>query len=179
MNDEFQNMKQESEEDWTVSEPNLYPKQAVGTETIDEISPDAKTAPISADTKEDWVMDKSTAEIPPEKKQDKWEMPEPVFRVSSGKKLDKSNLVALPSNLQVSPPETSQMNAPNAIIQPQPYISEEFIVGDAGVIEKPSVKVKSKARRIIFIVVGILGMVLFAVAFLIGVYFLFFRQPEL
>lgn len=197
MNNEYENMKQDLEEDRTIGEPNFHSNQT------SSIAGDGEILPAAADLQnhsnnEDWTVnaaasagnisnmpDRTNSEnymaAAPntnplnEEKQDEWKMPEPVFRVSSGKKVEKSASPKPRLNLSANPPETSEKADSNTNIQPQPYISEEFTVSDGDVIEQSPAKAKSKSGRIAFIVVGFLVMTLFAVGFLIGIYFLFFR----
>jgi len=125
-------------------------------------------------------------EVPPAQK-DGWKMPDPVFRVSGGTVFRGSESEmpssGSPSEQTNSPAAqlpsqniTEEKTATAAEIQPQPYISEEFNLNH--IKTEPPVKSKSKASRTIFIILGILAMAAFAVAFLIGVYFLFFYKPE-
>ena len=177
MNNEYENMKQELEEDWTVNELNFHSTQIVGRENGEAFST-AAPPPILAEPTENWTMDMSTNEIPKEETKGRWEMPEPVFRVSNGKTLDKPKTAAspLPLNLQPVRPEIAPAVAGVSNIQPQPYISEAFTADEPDDIEEPPVKTESGVGRMILIGVGILAMVLFAVGFLAGVYFLFFSH---
>lgn len=202
MSNEYENMIQDLEKDWSVDEPNFHSKK-----TPDAALDGAASAFAAADIQnqpnnDDWAMNTlvssegisnlpdqknsadKTANAPDtnplhEETKDQWQMPEPVFRVSSGKKIKKSAAPMPPLASPAKPPETSQTANTTVDIQPQPYISEEFTTGDDAVVEEPTAEVKSKTGRIIFAVAGILAMILFAVGFLIGIYFLFFRQPEL
>ena len=208
MNNEYENMKKDLDEDWTVGEPNFHSNQTSGIVVNNAEVPKTPIGdpPVQMNG-EDWSMKATTSEEhiskPPEqinseqfvdapitnplsdgkpasgKNQDKWQMPEPVFRVSSGKKVNKSTLAETRPNLPTNPPEVSEVTNSTTNIQPQPYISEEFSFSDAAAIEETPAEVKNGVGRMIFIVVGILAMVLFAIAFLVGVYFLFFHQPEI
>ncbi len=175
MNDEYENMKQELEDDWTVNELNFHPAQMVGADKLDTAP--AVVPSVSAGAKEDWTMDMSTNEMPAQETNGKWQMPEPVFRISDGKKIEKSKSAALP--LPVSPPtppEIAVIDAAPANIQPQPYISEAFAVDDEYTIEEPPAKAESGNKRKILVIIGVLAMAFFAIAFLVGVYFLFFHN---
>ncbi len=200
MNNEYENMKQDLEEDWTVNKSNFHSKQAAN-DAIDGEVPTSGDDPQNQANPDDWAMntlvssggisdlvkqinaEKRAADAPNtnplEEKPDKWQMPEPVFRVSSGKKVEKSALAIPRLNFSAEPPATSETTDSTADIQPQPYISEALIVGDENIIEKSPAKVKSRAGRTVLVVAGILAMVLFAVGFLIGIYFLFFRTPAI
>ncbi len=100
-----------------------------------------------------------------------------------------SNLYAPPSNegmpdltmhnisladLKVSiPPETP---SPDAAIEPQPDISEEFGAEDADAKTGVDDEAASVKKRFIFTVFGITAMLVFAAAFLALVYVLFFTD---
>lgn len=201
MNNEYENTKQDLEEDWTVNEPNFHSKKVTGSAIDSEVTTSDGNDSQNQTNSDDWAMntmvsaggiaglveqldaENRTADAPStsplEEKRDNWQMPEPVFRVSSGKKVEKSTSAMPHLNFAATQPESSEPPESTADIQPQPYISEALIIGDEDVIKEPPAKVKSKAGRVIFVTAGILAMVLFAVGFLIGIYFLFFRQPNL
>ncbi len=198
MNNEPENMKSDLDEDWTVNEPNFQSKQAADFVNDGEV---LSVNPQNQANSDDWAMNTivsngnildppdqansayRTAEMPNtnplNKKQDKWQMPEPEFRVSSGKKVEKSASPMPRLDFSAKVSEISKTTNSVADIQPQPYISEALIVGDENIIESSPAEVKSGTGRTILIVAGILAMVLFAVGFLIGIYFLFFHQLEL
>lgn len=205
MNNEYENIKQDLEEDWTVGEPNFHSKQAANAATDGEV-PTTGSDPQNQANSDDWAMNTMVSSggisslveqmdaerraatapntNPLEEKPDEWKMPEPVFRVSSGKKVEKPASAMPRLNFSAEPPATSETSEASEItdsvadIQPQPYISEALIVGDEDAIEVSPAKVKSKAGRTVFIIAGILAMVLFAASFLIGIYFLVFRTTE-
>ena len=150
-------MKQDLEEDRTIGEPNFHSNQTSGIAGDGEILPDGDSHNHS--NNEDWTVnavagagnisnmpdrtnsENYMADAPNtnplnEKKQDEWQMPEPVFRVSSGKKIEKSALPKPHLNLSPNSPETSEKKDSDTNIQPQPYISEEFTLSDKDVIEK-------------------------------------------
>jgi hypothetical protein len=132
---------------------------------------------------DDWTMRAPpTVKIEPaQTKDDGWKMPEPIFRVSEGTPFSKSKIETPPSsqpNLIAEHEKTSkEEKLPVGVeIQPQPFISEEFNINQIKV-EKP-VESKSRIPGFIFGIAGITIMALFAVAFLIGVYFLFFYKSQ-
>lgn len=179
MNNEYENMKQELQDDWTVNELKFHSTQIISGENADA-APAALPAvpPVSAEAKEDWTMDMSTSEMPVPEINGKWQMPEPVFRISDGKKIKKSTLATPPPSAPpTASPEIAVTDAAPSNIQPQPYISEAFAIDDEYVIEEPPVaKADSGNKRIVLVVIGVLAMILFAAAFLVGVYFLFFHN---
>ena len=109
---------------------------------------------------------------------EKWTMPEPVFRQTSG---------YLPQGFEKRFPGTSTEEAtpagdapesqvPEASdIRPQPDISEEFARPP---IAADSVEVKRPAVRVTFIVLAVIVMLAFAAIFLTAIYLLFFYQAE-
>jgi len=121
-----------------------------------------------------------------------WQMPEPVFRQSTGhlpKGFQKQFPGSEDETVEPIPPAASDSNGaaeaaaaePTAAlqtasdIQPQPDILED-------VLAVPSTPVaaaaeRSKGTRIFLAVVGILAMVVFAVAFVAVIYYLFFYHP--
>ena len=142
---------------------------------------------------EDWAMseppDNNTGKTEqPEARQNNWKMPEPVFRVSGGTTFSGSKNETPPLNLppeQPSPQPIAQppsqnikeeKSAPDVKIQAQPYISEEFNISQIKAATGAPAKPKSKVPKIIFAVAGILAMTAFAIAFLFGVYYLFFYK---
>ncbi len=198
MNNEYENTQQDLEKR-AFNESNFHSEQAADVVNAGKIPPAAESQ--NQTNADDWAINtmvnagnisnlpdpansvNRTANAPNtnplnEEKRDKWQMPEPVFRVSSGKKVEKT---ASPTSQTNSPksPETSEPANSVVSIQPQPYISEAFIdTDDEFVIEEPTAEVASKTGSIIFIAAGILAMVLFAVGFLIGIYFLVFHTSK-
>lgn len=168
MNDEH-NLKIPLNDDWEMSN-NLPPTQ---------------TNPPDNNTAEDWAITEPLKKIPQktsEIKADKWQMPEPTFRVSSGTLpedfLEKAKLPSpiKAENLVMSEKSGIAENPPNLAIEPQPDISEAFSVAETHlepIVVKPQ---KSKALKIFLAVFGIFLMLAFAVGFLVLVYFLFFAQ---
>ena len=136
-----------------------------------------------------------------EEKGDKWEMPKPIFRQSSGsrpegftKKIQRldppgpeanapdpaddilATLYAPPDDIPEKPPIVPAI-APGADIEPQPDISEQFTTDE--VIGEPTPKLKSKRGFFgkVFLVIGVL--VLLAIGFVVLIIYLFFSsQPQ-
>ena len=182
MNDEYDKTEKTPVEEWAMSEP----EQPVGTDNFD-ITLVGMKAPTAAAITEDWAMNESNANSSAEKAPDSWAMPPPVFRISSGRKMDKDNRKTPPQPPADSPPADSppveaqpfeivETVAPNLDIEPQPFISEEFSVSEA-VAETP-VKAKRTTSKLILLIIGLVAMILFAIAFVVGIYFLFFHTPD-
>lgn len=168
MNNKNENTQKAAEEDWAMSEPDFHLTQPVGAPPLN------KTA--SENEAEDWTVT-PTAKKTAEKKTDGWQMPEPVFRVSSGKTPEKFGKTKQKNDSSANKSEDSEKSSESGNVQPQPFISEDLIAGD--LIETAPVKAKSKTSKGVFIVVGLIAMLVFAVAFLIGIYFLFFYKSEI
>lgn len=198
MNNEYENTKQDLAEDRMVNESNFHSERTANAVNDGEISPAADSQ--NQTNTDDWAVNtmvnagsmlnpsdpanfaEQAADTPNtnplnEEKQVKWQMPEPVFRVSSGKKVEKSASSTPHSNLS-KPLETVEMANQIINIQPQPYISEALIGDEFIAEEDPPSEAKSKAGKTIFIAAGILAMILFAVSFLIGIYFLVFHTSK-
>lgn len=103
----------------------------------------------------------------------KWQMPDPVFRKSSG--YLPQGFEKRYENLSGPAPETPDIAAGvGASVQPQPGISEEFSF-EAAAVEPSQVK---PLIRPAFIIAAVLAMLLFAAAFLALIYFLFFFPAD-
>lgn len=109
---------------------------------------------------------------------EKWTMPAPVFRQTSGY-LPQGFEKRFPGNAAAeSLPaggEPGDQVPEAADIQPQPDISEEFVRPP---IAADSVDVKRPAVRVTFIVLAVVAMLAFAALFLTAIYLLFFYQSE-
>lgn len=172
MNDEYGNAKKALDADWEMKassfETTKLPKIA------DEIA-------AQIDSNEEIItVVRSSGAAAAKEKEDEWKMPEPVFRVSSGKTPDKTakpNNDApndLPFTKAISLEENVTAAAP---VQAQPNISTEFTVRDA--IEKQPAEKEQKTLSIVMVALGIAAIVVFAIAFLAAVYFLFFYKTEI
>lgn len=177
MNDEYEKSENPPDEDWAMSKPEIQSESNAGADNFD-ITLVGMKPPTAAATTEDWTMNVPTTNPSYEKASDVWEMPPPVFRISSGRKMDKANRKMPPPPSLDSPPvqaQSSQIAAPpNLEIQPQPFISEEFSVNEA--VAEPPVKAKTNGSKLIFLIIGLLAMLLFAIAFVAGIYYWFFKS---
>lgn len=176
MNDEYDKSENLPVEDWAMSDPEIQPETNTGADNFDITLVGMKT-PTDAATTEDWSMNVPKTNSAVEKTSDGWEMPPPVFRISSGRKMDKAGRKTPPSpspDLSPIQEQSSEMSPPpNLEIQPQPFISEEFSVNEA--VAEPTVKAKTSGSKLTFLIIGLLAMLLFAIAFVAGVYFWFFK----
>ena len=170
-------------EDWAMNVPDVQPEQPVVSDNFD-ITMVGANAPSTAATTEDWAVNVPNTNPSAEKIADVWEMPPPVFRISSGRKLDKDNRKTPPMPPPDSPPVEAQTSEivepvapPNLDIQLQPYISEEFSTNQ--VAAKTFVKPKSSSSlKLILLIVGLVVLGVLAAAFAAGVYYWFFYTPE-
>jgi hypothetical protein len=127
-----------------------------------------------------------------------WEMPAPIFRVSEGvevkiivpepaAEVDGNGTADNPLAKIYAPPDAgvdkvpSEKEAPAATpstdIQPQPYLSDEFTLNDIAEV-LPAEKKSNPVVRKVLAIFGILCMVLFIIAFIGVVYFLFFYKSD-
>jgi len=170
-------------ENWAMSESDVQTEQPVGTDNFD-ITMVGANAPSAAAVTEDWAMNVPNTNPSAEKIADVWEMPPPVFRISSGRKLDKDNRKTPPMPPPSdSPPVEAKtfeivepVAPPNLDIQPQPFVSEEFSTNQ--VAAKTYVKPKSSSSKLILLIVGLAVMAALAAAFLVGIYYWFFYTSE-
>ncbi len=139
----------------------------------------------------DWEVTIPPVNNPKQKKKDDWSMPEPIFRVSEGESLEEVAKRAPVFNLkdievfgkttpdfnsyEVSPPEPFNQTAPNLNLQPKPNISDSFPAGEIAVENKPPVHPNN--YEVIFIVVGLFSILLFAGVVVFGIYLLFLNNP--
>ena len=121
-----------------------------------------------------------------QEKKSEWSMPEPVFRHSEGEDLEEVAKRTAVFNLkdvedfgettsdfdfsEVSPPEPFKPIAPNINLQPQPYISDSLPADKIALESKPPVHPSND--KVIFIVVGLFLLLLFASVVLFGIYLL-------
>ena len=173
MNDEYDKTEKPPVEEWAMGEP----EQSASTDNFD-ITLVGMKSPNAAAATEDWSMNLPNTNPSVEKASDGWEMPPPVFRISSGKKIDKSNRKTPPPTAEIPlevemPP--AEIVAPTLDIEPQPYISEEFSTNQ--VTAKTFIKPKTNTSKMIFLILGLSAMIIFAIAFVVGIYFWFFKSP--
>jgi hypothetical protein len=119
-----------------------------------------------------------------------WRMPEPVFRQSSGSlpesferkaRPDYGGVNAATAAAVASPPAAMPAPAPVTpapavtAVQPQPDLAEQFPPEpvEESAPEKPT---RSRAMKIVFALLGIAAMVIFAIVFLSVIYCLFFNE---
>ncbi len=139
----------------------------------------------------DWEAAIPPVNNPKQKKKDDWSMPEPIFRVSEGESLKEVAKRTAVFNLkdiegfgkttpdfnssEVSPPEPFNKTAPNLNLQPKPNISDSFPAGEIAIENKSPVRPDN--YKMIFIVVVLFSMLLFAAVVLFGIYLLFLNNP--
>lgn len=178
MNDEYGNAKRALDDDWTANPTNFQ------TTKLPEIAVDI-SPPTDFDGDDEivsLVRGAGSDKKDEKEKSDGWKMPEPVFRVSEGKTPDKSEKSdnsnnAAQTDLPFSEAISLEKISADTLIQSQPNISQEFTISDAS--EKTSAKTGSKNFNILFVVLGLIALIVFAVAFLVTVYFLFFYKAEM
>jgi len=168
MNDESENTNKTAEEEWAMGDLTFYSKQKIEIKDGDGTAPEKNA--------EDWTMNAPIISTLEEKKQDAWKMPEPVFRVSSGKTPEKFKKTEDKTESSANEPATSEKPAAAIGVQPQPYISEDFIVGD--IVETAPAKTEKTSSKTIYVVIGLIAMIVFAIVFVIGIYFLFFYKTD-
>jgi len=138
----------------------------------------------------DWEVTIPPVNNPKQKKKDDWSIPEPVFRVSEGESLEEVAKRAAVFNLkdiesfgkttpdfnssEVSLPEPFNQTAPNLNLQPKTNNSDLFPAGEIAIENKPFVRPNN--YKVIFIVVGLFSMLLFASVVLFGIYLLFLNN---
>ncbi len=139
----------------------------------------------------DWEVTIPSVNNPKQNKKDGWSMPEPIFRVSEGESLEEVAKRAAVFNLkdiesfgkttpdfnspEVSLPEPFNQTAPNLNLQPKTNNSDLFPVNEIAIENKPFVRPNN--YKVIFIVVGLFSMLLFAGVVLFGIYLLFLNNP--
>ncbi|HEY0429878.1 MAG TPA: SUMF1/EgtB/PvdO family nonheme iron enzyme [Pyrinomonadaceae bacterium] len=149
MNDENDKPKNQPEDDWAMTMPDFRSSEENRAENVSEDS-----AP----------------------KEDKWEMPKPVFRVSSG-------TTPVPANPRKQPEfDTGPVGTPESSGAGERYnrTSESKAQQPVALPPQASVaaKVPKKSSKLPLIVGGLFVMFFLAAAFLVGVYFLFLNKPE-
>lgn len=165
MNDDYEESNKTTVDDWAISEPKLNlraPESSGKSEILSELGND------------DWAIYAPQTNPSEEVGAENWQMPEPVFRKSAGKTLKKSEDAALPNDLAIARSDNEIRAA--AVIQPQPLLFD-----DAGI--ENSVKTqptgeKNKFAKTPLIILCLIAMIIFVVAFLISVYFLFFYSSD-
>ncbi len=166
MNDEYDKTKKSLVENGAINEPDVESEQSVSADNFDITLMNAGALPTPA-IAEDRSMNAPNTNPLAEKISTNWEMP-PVFRVSSGRKLSKANQKTPPSfDSPPIPAQTSAPDLPNAEIQPQPFIVEQSLVGEA--IVETSAKTNNKTLKLILLIIGLVIVFVLAAAILLGV----------
>jgi hypothetical protein len=143
-------------------------------------------------------------EVPKEKGSGGWQMPDPVFRQTSGylpqgfeKRFPMDPQADISTDepvadIPAAAPEHGQFSgaAPAAApappieisespdVRPQPELTEEFSLADEQVAPAVAVKKRSPAVSIALTLLGILAMIAFAIGFLVTIWYLFFYHPN-
>jgi len=133
------------------------------------------------DDRSDGVPPDSEAEtVQPNKALGGWEMPEPKFQQTSGylpqgylEKVGLDGGAATAAAPALSPPEP-----PGIEVEPQPDLSEQIAEPPAGMPPAAPAKQKSTAGRVMLVLLGLAGMVVFIAAFLAVVWYFFLRPAE-
>ena len=172
MNDEYGNARRAIDEEWAMSSPSL--ETAKLPKIAEEIA-----APTDSSSEDEiiTIVRGGGGAATAKEKEDEWKMPEPVFRVSDGKTPEKTDKPAAKNDLPFTEAIKLEENitaAATAPVQAQPNISAEFTVRDT--LEEQPAENQKKTLSIIMVVFGIAAIVVFAIAFLAAVYFLFFYK---
>ena len=141
-------------------------------------------------------------EVPKEKVSGGWQMPDPVFRQTSGylpqgfekrfpvmdPQADISTEEPVADTPLAQPGLQSTGAAPATApaigisespdVQPQPELADVLIPDEPQGAAGPAVKKRSAAASIALTLLGILAMIAFAIGFLIIVWYLFFYHPN-
>jgi len=140
-------------------------------------------------------------EVPKEKGSGGWQMPDPVFRQTSGylpqgfeKRFPMDPQADISTDepiadIPAAPPAYGQVSgaAPAAApveisespdVRPQPELNEELSLAEAQIAPGSAAKKRSPAVSIALTLFGILAMIAFAIGFLILVWYLFFYHPN-
>ena len=178
------------EEDWAMADPDFHLKEKLKADNAEipaatlyappdsfegdnflELEPD--NSAIQPET-ENW-----SANVPDTENIDGFKMPEPVFRSSEGKMIEKSEKRTTNPDLLAAQPEFFDKDKSSADLQPQPKIGEEFKANQSKSEIKKEKSVKSKSEKnsnFFFAFGGIFLMLIFATVFVVGIYFLFFYK---
>lgn len=208
MNDESDKTTKPLDENWLAGEPEKISEEGIEMHSLNQTI-SSFTLPKEFLEAKDWTTESPDSNAQgEEEKTGKWEMPPPVFRVSSGIVPNKSDWkkpeiaaavsVAPPETLaaaselavsvqsepvQKTEPPTPESETPIPVAPPiEPAPIEPAAVKPATApplikaVEPTSVKTKNKTEKMLFGVVGILLMVLIAIAISIGVYFMYFYR---
>jgi hypothetical protein len=160
---------------------------------MNDVEPEGSNSPEELDT---------TAPNPPapERPAGGWAMPEPTFQQSSGYLpqggyIDQINasmtpLTSVEGDVEPAPEPPAEVRAEafapsltpvdadpdqalGADVEPQPDLNEQLEEAPAAFIPTPVAKDNGSGRSVVMVVLGLVAMVLFIVAFLAVIYFLF------
>lgn len=132
----------------------------------------------SGEPEVDAVFDTAPEAEIPVKVSGEWQMPQPVFRQTSGylpQGFEKKFGTLQPASVPTPPPADDPAPTQDPIaaaVEPQPFISEEFS-SVASVPAEPAKPAGRSALRLALIILGLVAMLAFAVGFIVTVYFLF------
>lgn len=181
-------------DDWAMTEPvpNIPQNQAPSSD-FDKTTPNVNIpqnvlpelpeseVPPSRPT-DDWTMETPNDGASKEEKRDEWEMPKPVFRVSSGM----STVPVNPQNQSESFDKSADFSA-DKIENPgatTPYFrfdeskSKTAPVPPQASNQSAAPAAQKKSSKLPLILGGLFIMFLLALVFLVGIYYLFLNKPE-
>ncbi len=189
-------------DDWgmTAANVNIPPDQmpSLPNSDYDKTTPNIKVPPEFTNSPQtpptppadEWGMTEANVKIPKETKNDSWQMPQPVFRISEGEKpnFDKTtpniNLKNIPMDFDSHEEDTGNKTTPyyrlpeNEAVAPelQAVIPEQ--INENAVTEKPIVKAKSGNAKWILLLAGLFAFFLIVTTAVLGVYFLYFGDSS-
>lgn len=165
-----------SQEDWSMDAPTMPIPPTPPSSPTEDWSMDAPSVNQTADTDKTAPninipqenFDLSMPIIPPsrENKREGWQMPQPVFRVSSGEK-------AVPKNLQNKSKVTAENDFSSNPTPPGVLAAEVAPMPEPQTAAAPVLK--QAPSKIPLILGGLFAFFLFSVAALAGVYFFFLK----
>lgn len=124
------------------------------------------------------LPDSEAETVQPNKVPGGWEMPEPKFQQTSGY-LPQGYLgkVGLGGGAGTAPAPVAA--EPQAIdVEPQPDLSEQITESPSAVEPAIPAKQRSMAARVMLVLLGLAGMIVFIAAFLAAVWYLFLRPAD-
>ena len=124
--------------------------------------------------------DSEAETVQPNKVSGDWEMPEPKFQQTSGY-LPQGYLekLGLDSGAGTAvAPALSQPEPPGIEVEPQPDLSEQIAEPPAARTPGAPAKQKSTAGRVMLLLLGLAGMIVFIAAFLAVVWYFFLRPAD-
>ncbi len=168
------NLSQNSAGDFGKTTPNVNIPQEVWNE---QKSPAENLPNQPAD---DWSMTTPNVNIPQPEKQNDWQMPQPVVRISSGTKTVPESP---PQNRITSPNDGGEQDNFN---QTTPYYNlsenQREVVPESAPIAESKAEIVApptkKGSKLPLIIGGVFALFFFGIAALGGVYFLFLRNTE-